>query len=190
MARHWQYFKYVLKHKLFVLLAGLKLHVPIIILICHDWDKFLPDEWFPYARTFYAPDGSKQYKESPEFSEAWMLHQHRNKHHWQYWLNAGITPLAYTHVLVWDRGAASIIIEGQVYDWAGQISVREAMPDVFRREMLADWYGAGRALGFPDTGAWYRKNADNIKLHPDTRAWIERQLMTDEQRLIWYHDIG
>lgn len=162
MNRHWQYLKYVLRHKWFVLLAGLKLHVPILMLILHDWDKFLPDEWFPYARTFYNKDGSKRYQEFPEFALAWNHHQKRNKHHWQYWL------------LTWDRGENEPL----------------PMPDVFRREMLADWRGAGRALGFPDTADWYRKNADKMKLHPDTRRWIESQLMTDHQRAVWNADIG
>lgn len=88
MRRYWQYFKYVMRHKLFVFRAGRKLHVPLFTLVFHDWDKFLPDEWFPYARTFYKPNGEKQYDAGYEFAHAWMLHQHRNKHHWQYWLNA------------------------------------------------------------------------------------------------------
>lgn len=58
MKRHFAYLKYVLRHKYFVFREGLKLGVPILSLILHDWDKFLPDEWFPYARTFYAPDGA------------------------------------------------------------------------------------------------------------------------------------
>ena len=84
MRRHWQYLKYVLRHKWFVFQAGLKIGVPIFILIFHDWDKFLPDEWFPYARTFYKSNGEKHYENSIEFARAWMKHQHRNKHHWQY----------------------------------------------------------------------------------------------------------
>lgn len=176
MRRHWQYLKYVLRHKWFVLLAGIDLGVPIWILILHDWDKFLPDEWLPYARCFYAPDGTKQYKPDDTFTKAWMLHQHRNKHHWQWYLNAGNTPLSQTNIIVWDKGNASIIIDDVVHDWHGEISIREAMPDVYAREMLADWRGAGRALGNPDTKAWYLANKDNMKLHPNTRAWISYEL--------------
>lgn len=179
--RHWQYLKYVLRHKWHVFWAGLWLRVPIWSLIIHDWDKFMPDEWFPYARCFYAPDGSKQYQESGAFAQAWMLHQHRNKHHWQYWLNAGSTPLPQTNTLVWDRGTASIIIDGAVYDWQGEITVREEMPDVYRREMLADWIGAGRAMGKPFVWEWWGKNKGNIFLHPDTRTWIEAELAAMEK---------
>lgn len=144
MRRHWQYLKYVLRHKWFVLLAGRKLGVGLLTLIFHDWDKFLPDEWFPYARCFYKPDGSSQYEPIEAFTKAWLLHQNRNKHHWQYWM------------ITWDKGNTECL----------------PMPDKYRREMLADWYGAGRALGKPNIEQWYDDNRDNIKLHPETRAWI------------------
>lgn len=178
MRRYWQYLKYVLRHKWFVFWECLKLGVPLWIAIFHDWDKFLPDEFLPYARTFYALDGTKQYVESVDFARAWMKHQHRNKHHWQYWLNAGKTPLSRTNILVWDRGTSSIVIEDGVFDWDthGVISVREPMPDVYRREMLADWRGAGLANGNSDTRGWYLANKDKLKLHPETRVWVEAQL--------------
>jgi hypothetical protein len=148
MRRHLKYLSYVLRHKWFVFLACIPLGVPILSAIFHDWDKFLPGGWFPYARCFYAPNGAKQYIETPAFNYAWNAHQKRNKHHYQYW------------VILWDSGGTECL----------------AMPDVHRREMLADWRGAGRALGFPDTLAWYSNNRDNIKLHDDTRIWVEKQL--------------
>lgn len=149
MKRHWQYLKYVLRHKWYVFQECLKLGVPIWIALLHDWDKFLPDEWLPYARTFYAPDGTKQYVESADFTRAWLLHQNRNKHHWQFWM------------ITWDRGTTECL----------------PMPDVFRREMLADWRGAGRAItGKDDTYKWYIQNYHKIQLHHDTRLWIDSQL--------------
>lgn len=194
MRAHWKYLKYVLRHKWFVFLECLKLGVPLWIAITHDWDKFMPDEWIPYARYFYGNFPKRDSKEvqsakvavglflytredvERDFAYAWMNHQHRNQHHWQYWLNAGARPLPLTNVLVWDKGTASILIDHAVYEWNGEISVRGPMPDVYRREMLADWRGAGRAAGTPDTKAWYLKNRDAIRLHPETRAWIEQQL--------------
>lgn len=187
MRRHWQYLKYVLRHKWFVFKACLQLGVPLWIAILHDWDKFLPDEWLPYARTFYAPDGTKQYVESVDFARAWMKHQHRNKHHWQYWCNIQITDTTQvlwdTNILIWDRGTAQeIVLRGdpqphyELRDIKYNRITCHPMPDVYRREMLADWRGAGQALGFPDTAAWYAKNKDNIKLHQDTREWLEEEL--------------
>jgi hypothetical protein len=185
MRRYLAYLKALLRHKWFVYLEGRKLGLGIVRLLIHDWDKFMPDEWFAYARTFYSPDGTKQYVEGVDFARAWMKHQHRNKHHWQYWLNAGETPLPYTNILVWDRGTASIVIGDGVYDWhwQGEITVRGPMPDLDRAEMLADWRGAGRAYATaekpytPDsTREWYENGKHTRKLHPETQAWIEAQL--------------
>lgn len=148
--RHIAYLKYVLRHKWFVLVAGVQLGVPVWTLILHDWDKFLPDEWFPYASAFYKADGSKQYVESDAFTRAWNAHQKRNKHHWQWWM------------ITWDRGTTECL----------------PMSHAARLEMLADWYGAGRAIaGTQSPADWYMKNADKMQLHPETRAWVEQQLI-------------
>ncbi|GMU26398.1 MAG: hypothetical protein AMXMBFR16_13030 [Candidatus Uhrbacteria bacterium] len=184
----------MLRHKWFVFLACLEYRVPLWIAICHDWDKFLPDEWFAYARCFYDAEGNKQYVKSPEFAHAWMLHQHRNKHHWQYWL--GVTfgaencgaPLRCTDYMVWDSGQINRVVsrESVVTILAPNpcdfINVDQAMPDVYRREMLADWIGAGRALGKPKTWEWYEANKDNMLIHTETRAWIEAELAKRQHR--------
>lgn len=161
MKAHWQYLKSVCRHKWFVFLACFQMGVPIWSAILHDWDKFLPDEWLPYANYFYGIKGKKRgadgtYQrtsdEDPAFDRAWLLHQKRNKHHWQWW------------ILNEDSGKVKLF----------------PMPDLARREMLADWMGAGRAY-VPnwtplETGNWYEKNKDKMQLHPETRAWVEAQL--------------
>lgn len=167
MKKYWQYLKYVLRHKWFVFLAGLKLGVPIVRLILHDWTKFLPSEWFPYAFYFYGSYEAKQKKNTDlhfeyhlselvpygehfddKFEIAWNHHQKRNDHHWQYWLLTEDT--------------------GKTYSMP--------MSKAARAEMLADWMGAGRALGNPDTAGWYLKNKSNIRLRQEDRAWVEKQL--------------
>jgi hypothetical protein len=51
------------------------------------------------------------------------------------------------------------------------------MPDIYMKEMLCDWVGAGVAItGERKTKEWYEKNKDKVVLHPDTRKWIEEQL--------------
>lgn len=196
MRRHWSYLKYVLRHKWYVFWACMEHGVPIWIAILHDWDKFLPDEWFPYARTFYKPNGEKQYVESVEFANAWMLHQHRNKHHWQYWVwlrmilsqdKAVPYPLRETKFLMWDRGDLQQVVKRNSgsAEWLElrdpdadiDFAYTKPMPDVYRREMLADWIGAGKALGKPNTWEWYEANKDKMKLHPDTRDWVERWMI-------------
>jgi len=70
------------------------------------------------------------------------------------------------------------------HHWAWWIRIdedlnTEALPmsDVYRREMLADWRGASRALtGKDSTPEWYTANKHKILLHWETRGWIEAEL--------------
>ena len=164
----YQYAKYVLNHKWHVFLAARRLGVPLWGALIHDWHKFLPDEFFPYAEWFYGYKGGswyalkKQFKEQPTwagdfghllryesaFDMAWLLHQKRGPHHHQWWL----LPL--------DDGGVKVL----------------PMSDRYRREMLADWKGAGRAQGKPLTGEWYLANKAKMQLHPETRRWVEEEL--------------
>lgn len=156
MGRHWEYGKYVARHKWFVAQECFR-HGLYWRGIVHDLSKFRPSEWFPYANYFYNPDGTKrlQLKEGyckpystgdDAFDYAWLLHQHRNAHHWQFWLvpmdNGGICKLD--------------------------------MPTDYVIEMVCDWRGAGRAQGFGDnTIEWYEKNKDRMQLSDRTREWVE-----------------
>ena len=149
MRRHWEYFKYVIRHKWFVFLASIKIGSGIFRAIVHDMSKFLPSEWFPYARTFYTSDGQKRYLSSVEFCKAWLLHQHRNPHHWEYWLSKQ------------SDGSVSPI----------------QMPIKYVQEMVADWMGAGRAInGKWDVMSWYEKNSHKMILHPATKAAVKEIL--------------
>lgn len=148
MRRHLASLRYLLRHKWYVLLECRKLNVPLWIALWHDWDKFLPDEWFPYARTLYAPDGTRRYGSNPAFNHARLIHMQRNKHHWQHW------------VMIGDCGEIDCL----------------PMPDVYRRELLADWRGAGKSMGKPDVSGWYAGCRATMIFHPETRAWLDQQL--------------
>lgn len=148
MRRHLASLHYLMRHKWYVFQECMKLHVPLWIAIFHDWDKLLPDEWFPYARALYEPNGTRRYQPSTAFSQAKMTHQHRNKHHWQFW------------VFIGDCGEIECL----------------PIPDVYRREMLADWIGAGKSMGKPDLLGWYTECRDTMLFHAETRAWLEQQL--------------
>lgn len=155
---HLRYLRYVLRHKWFVLQEGLKLRVPLWQLLVHDWSKFRPDEWGAYAEWFYgyngaswhtAPASSAKAMRQAAFDVAWLKHQHRNPHHWQYW------------ILQEDSGDVRVL----------------PMPDRFRREMLADWSGAGRAMhGKGETASWYTGTRAGRRLHRATKAWVESEL--------------
>ena len=149
MRRHLAYARYLLAHKWWVLVAGLRIGVPLWRLLVHDWSKFLPSEWVPYARTFYARDGSKRYEPNAWFDHAWLHHQHRNSHHWQHWL------------LREDSGGVKML----------------CMPVAVAKEMVADWAGAGRAItGRWGAVEWYSANRDKIQINPVTRILVERVL--------------
>ncbi len=156
MIKHFKYLSYVLRHKWFVFIECYKMGM-LWLGIIHDWSKFLPSEWFPYVEHFHGKgegiktgrDETGYYKPTDTgdkaFDFAWLLHQKRNRHHWQWW------------ILPEDDGG-EIVME---------------MPVEYRLEMLCDWFGAGRAQGTPDVTAWYNKNKDKMRLHPNTRQSIE-----------------
>lgn len=85
---HWKYLQAVLRHKRFVYQEGRKLGLTLWRCLIHDWQKFLPVEWFPYAQAFYGSGGGKTGKPQGDkaFDRAWLHHQHLGPHHWQYWL--------------------------------------------------------------------------------------------------------
>jgi len=93
MKMYWNYFKYIMQHKWFVFTECLKMRQPIHG-IMHDMSKFRPSEFFPYAHKFYGGDYAYKYFEVEKcFDKAWLLHQHRNKHHWNYWVNSEGNPI-------------------------------------------------------------------------------------------------
>jgi Family of unknown function (DUF5662) len=116
--------------------------------LVHDWDKFLPDVWFPYVRVHAKADEPRRSQLDAAFAQAKMIHQHRNKHHWQFW------------VFIGDCGEIEPL----------------RMPDVYQREMLADWRGAALSMGKPDLLGWYGGCRDTMLFHPETRQWLEEQL--------------
>lgn len=148
--------RYLIKHKWYVFLECLKYKLIWQGLI-HDWSKFRFSEFIPYANHFYGgrekyhPGGYyKPFDTGDEaFDLAWLLHQHLNPHHWQYW------------ILNEDEGNMKVM----------------EMPLRYAKEMLCDWRGAGRAQGYGDnTKEWYIKHKDIMQLHSNTRKWIEDEL--------------
>lgn len=147
-----KYFSYLFRHKWYVFLECLKYNL-VWQGIVHDFSKFFPDELIPYALFFYGGDTRKDRFYTPdqgtyEFNVAWLKHQNRNPHHWQYW------------VLQKDNGRVMTL----------------EMPDKCRKEMLCDWKGAGKAQGRDDVLEWYTKNKDKMELGKETRNWIEKEI--------------
>jgi hypothetical protein len=132
----WFEVSYLCRHKWLIWLA-----------IVHDLSKLRADEMVANIRADIEGGERCDY--------ARLLHQKRNKHHWQWW------------VVIGDGGAV----------WPLE------MPERYRREMLADWRSAGQMQGRPDTRQWYLDHRGGLLLAPQTRAWIERELgVTDGAR--------
>ena len=160
MMKDWLYVKYLARHKWWVFVAGLKFKVPIWRLIIHDWSKLMPVEWVAYREFFYGErqaDGRRPDEVKAAFHEAWLHHIHLNMHHWNAWVYV---------------------------DTDGQTTLR--MPAKFIREMLADWYGAGRAItGRWRAGEWYEENKDKIVLHPYTKGYVDGALDKAKRKYGW-----
>lgn len=178
MKRHWQYALYVFRHRWFVMVECFKLGL-IWRGLVHDLSKFRPSEWFPYATHFFGPnshhkDGSHAakgiqtgrdktgyYKPTdtgdPAFDFAWLLHQKRNRHHWQWW------------ILPEDGGGVKIL----------------PIPEKYVEEMVCDWRGAGRAQGLTkdwrNPRPYFEANNAKMQLHPDTFRRIEVELTVGEK---------
>lgn len=168
MKKHWLYLKYVCRHKWFVFIACNEYGVSFWRAIIHDWHKFLPSEWFAYANYFYGNHPSWESVSSgvrragypyeltlnywlTRFEFAWNLHQKRARHHWQFWLLTNDSDKPKHRPL--------------------------DIPEKFVREMVADWWGAGRAItGKWDALAWYKKNASQILISDFTRKRVEELL--------------
>ncbi len=157
--RHIAYGRYLVRHKWFVTVECFRRRLFWRGLV-HDLSKFRPLEWFPYARHFYAPNG-KSYQEAKRdetgyykptdtgdaaFDFAWLLHQKRNRHHWQWW------------IIPTDEEGVMLI----------------AIDPLYVQEMVCDWTGAGLAQGHGrDVKPWYEANKAKMQLHKSTRQYVE-----------------
>lgn len=147
MKKYWRYFLYLWRHKWFVFRECARYGL-YWRGVMHDATKFLPAEFFPYACYYFSgrPIGAD---DQQRYNLAWLYHQKRNKHHQQFWF-----------MVTGDRQLLFF-----------------PMPDEYRKEMVSDWRGAALAKrSAKNAREWYLERRDKILLHPETRAWVEREL--------------
>ncbi|WP_422661504.1 DUF5662 family protein [Paenibacillus sp. EC2-1] len=144
MRAYWRYFLYVVDHKLNVCIECWKegLYLQGIV---HDFSKFSPKEFVPYARKFYSTRKSEETE--LQWKYAWLNHQHKNKHHWEYWV---VNPNS-NEVL--------------------------PMPEKYIIEMVCDWRSFsrkwGRLIKDPDHLTNKMMASSGLVLHPKTRQRLE-----------------
>lgn len=142
-----------------------------------------------------------------DFLKAWHHHESNNKHHWGYWITFstdakryGIQAHGDGYPLFLYDFVEQVRFENEIGDdssafvggtnavYNALVEIRDRLnrdskvvaleiPEVYVREMIADWIGAGRAIsGKDDARGWYEKNKDSIILHPNSRSLIEKLL--------------
>ena len=91
----------------------------------HDMSKYSPSEFWRGAK-YYTGTASPNVGERNDigYSEAWMHHKGRNKHHFEYWTDYSVAlrkvvpvkmPIRYVVEMFCDRVAASKIYNGDKY---------------------------------------------------------------------------
>ena len=91
----------------------------------HDLSKYTPSEFWPGVK-YYNGKHSPTEDERREYgySQAWMHHKGRNRHHWEYWTDYNMNlkcympvpvPRKYLTEMLCDRIAASKIYKGDSY---------------------------------------------------------------------------
>lgn len=166
MKQHLLYLRYIIIHKWNVLRACFRMRL-FWQGIIHDWSKFLPCEWVPYANRFYNTHRKNDPTCTAEYEKAWLHHIHNNPHHWEHWVIPGVPPRQH-NVQIFKPNAVAIPI-----------------PDKYLKEMLCDWYGAGQMQEHGMTVLeWYEVNQYDIILHPDSRKRLKELL--EENTWLYY----
>ena len=164
----YQYDQYLTRHKFNVMAAFvfLKNNFPELITdeydyewqitLSHDGSKTKSDEYEAYDAYFYG--GNRSFKVVQEFNKAWLLHIHRNEHHWQHW------------VLINDDPEEDVIAIEMPYNYV--------------IEMICDWWSF--SWGSADLSSifkWYDERKNYIVFHDKTRALVENILLKIKNKL-------
>ena len=120
----WQHFKTITRHRLHVLEGCFRVGLYWQGLT-HDLSKYSPTEFLIGIRYFQgdkSPNGAERADKG--YSEAWMHHQGRNRHHYEYWTDMNLQtriyepvrmPRKYLAEQIMDRRAACKVYQGDAY---------------------------------------------------------------------------
>lgn len=120
----WHHLATITEHKWIVMKYCFRLGLYRQGLV-HDLSKYMPAEFMTGVRYYQgtrSPNAAE--REDKGYSEAWLHHKGRNKHHFEYWIDfskadGGLSgckmPLNYLAEMVADRIAASRVYRGKDY---------------------------------------------------------------------------
>ena len=150
MKKTWGHFKTITHHR-FLVMAGCFRVGLIRQGLTHDLSKYSPTEFWEGARYYQgnrSPNAAE--REDKGYSEAWMHHKGRNRHHYEYWTDMNRQTRSYESVpmpkrylaeMVMDRIAACKTYEGKAYTPASALNYflksreRELMHPKTREEL-------------------------------------------------------
>ena len=120
----WKHFKTITRHRWLVRRGCFKVGLYWRGLV-HDLSKYSPSEFAVGARLWAGTRSPNSVeREQKGYSEAWMHHKGRNKHHYEYWTDLSLEtgkyesfpmPRKYLAEMVMDRIAACKVYQGKDY---------------------------------------------------------------------------
>lgn len=150
----WKQFKYLVKHKYYLMKPARQVGIPLHTALLHDWSKFTPKEWASYREYWLGPQGMRGAKD-PEvkerFREAWKHHKAYSPHHFRL---SGIEK--------WDKLKYRL---ERIIDWYAAAKASSKYPELF-----------------PDFKTWYievlpkRQVSGRFKVEPETNKYIRERL--------------
>ncbi len=150
----WKHFCTITKHRHLVMKNCFRAGIFWQGLL-HDLSKYAPAEFMTGARYYqgYRSPNARE-RELYGYSEAWLHHKGRNKHHFEYWtdydkksgqMKPVRMPLRYVKEMFCDRVAASKIYKGKEYTDSTSLE-------------------------------YFRKSREDKLMHPETAALLEQLL--------------
>jgi hypothetical protein len=133
------HFNLVNKHRFKVFKLCCKAGIPFRGLV-HDLSKYSPTEFFESARYYngtYSPISNC--KRENGYSNAWLHHKGRNKHHHEYWYDyaapekAPVMPYKYTVEMICDTLAAGMTYQGK--NWTKDYQLKYYLEDRKRKNI-------------------------------------------------------
>lgn len=122
--RAWQHFVTITRHRWLVRQGCFQVGLYWQGL-CHDLSKYSPTEFLVGAKYYQgtrSPNAAE--REEKGYSEAWIHHKGRNRHHFEYWTDMNNQtrryesvpmPRKYLAEMVMDRRAACMVYQGKNY---------------------------------------------------------------------------
>lgn len=127
--------------------------------LLHDLSKYSPTEFWRGVKYYQggtsSPINAEKSASGHGYSEAWMHHKSRNKHHYEYWVDNLDDSFQY-----------------------GMVPMVHPMPYKYFAEMLCDYLGAARAyLGdhftYKDEMIWWGNQRNRRAMHEQNKIMLD-----------------